>query len=651
MKGSIIFNNLSDLIFFDVDEELSDHLQKLALKDGLLEVLPFRASDGAVEKNVVMQLFSPLIASYKVMQAQFGNKYKYIESEDGVLLVFDEVLNYIVINICLKEENLAETQKKLSLFLTFLEMLYGPCVYMIKNDIPSCLVKTSRSFLLSKVISKWENMKKEQQMFLVEVLLWERLIINQDITASCINLLQEILERTRQSHKGVTYSHAFALVDTKLLALYSSRNSEQLPKENLLQLILVVQALRTANPAEQVDSDDEFFIPISSALSDQDEMLNVNKSSIKKKSKVFTQSLLLFIKSQTGSLVPHVLYAVEVTPIITIVLLCELTPHVRTSSLISTLIVSFDNLQCSRHQSYDSKTSFQSLEKDVKSLIDAIWKSKDVKEKEKQVKKIIIRWEQLKQCELEQFIYTSKDNFLNPRLDSALSSMCELLQNLFEELVANHCFDYEANTWTAEYQNTLSLIQKLSMKRMSDFSDFLEVKAVQNLTIASYITEFPGLLHFIYVDRNCDYLIAPAISPRKKHLNEKYSLKKKIWKMIEVGRRYLDGINKFCCLWKDEDLYYFYTIWFENSTGKIIKPFVYPDTKKFPLKGILCGNFYKRLVKECFPKLGYEQILCYELFCVHLATTPADVIIDHSRRLCSQLWDFTGAYQASLDLL
>lgn len=44
-----------------------------------------------MDKNIVMQLFSPLIASYKVMQAQFGNQYKYIESEDGILLVFDEV--------------------------------------------------------------------------------------------------------------------------------------------------------------------------------------------------------------------------------------------------------------------------------------------------------------------------------------------------------------------------------------------------------------------------------------------------------------------------------------------------------------------------------------------------------------------------------
>lgn len=45
-----------------------------------------------------MQLFSPIIASYKVMHVQFGNKCKYIESEDGVLLFFSEVSVIFLLN-------------------------------------------------------------------------------------------------------------------------------------------------------------------------------------------------------------------------------------------------------------------------------------------------------------------------------------------------------------------------------------------------------------------------------------------------------------------------------------------------------------------------------------------------------------------------
>lgn len=39
--------------------------------------------------------------------------------------------------------------------------------------------------------------------------------------------------------------------------------------------------------------------------------------------------------------------------------------------------------------------------------------------------------------------------------------------------------------------------------------------------------------------------------------------------MVSVGRRYLDGVNKFCCLWKEGDLYFFYTIWFEDALASI----------------------------------------------------------------------------------
>lgn len=39
--------------------------------------------------------------------------------------------------------------------------------------------------------------------------------------------------------------------------------------------------------------------------------------------------------------------------------------------------------------------------------------------------------------------------------------------------------------------------------------------------------------------------------------------------MVSVGRRHLDGVNKFCCLWKDGDLYFFYTIWFEDALASI----------------------------------------------------------------------------------
>ncbi|XP_035228315.1 Hermansky-Pudlak syndrome 1 protein homolog isoform X2 [Stegodyphus dumicola] len=622
MKGIIMFDNLNDLTFFDVDEELSQHVQYLASKDGLLEFSSFKNSDGIVDKNVIMQLFSPLIASYKVMQAQFGNKYKYIESEDGVLLVFDEISNYIVISICDNEEKLEEIQQELSLFLILVQMFFGPSLHMIKNDLSECSGKITKSELIAQTLTKYRILKLEQQMFLIEAI--ERLIINQEITAMCINLLQEILEKIRHTHKDGVYSHAFALVDTKLLALYSSRNSGQLSKETLLLLILIVQVLKNGSSSEeQTDDtarnlDDEFFIPISTSAAKINLLTEGKKvtSSWKKnkhvgnrsdKIKTGAYSLLVYLKSRPGLLVPHILYAIEVTQKITLVILNELSNQGMVSSYIASLIRALYNLQ-SHPLARTKYGSFDVLETEFRSLVDAIWKMKMLDEKEKYIKKIVVKWEQLKQCEIESFFQMSKESNLNPRLDSAISSLCELLRLLFEEIIANPCQKYEEITHNSEHQEVLIHLQKLGIKRLNDVADFLEVKAVQNITMSSYITEYPGLIHFIYVDRTCDCLIAPSIFMKKGRPNGAASLKKKIWKMVTFGRKYIDGVNNFCCLWKDDDLNFFYNVWFEDSTGRLIKPTSYPNLKKFPAKGILCGNFYKGLLLQSKIIIGVKKI-------------------------------------------
>ncbi|GFT16539.1 hermansky-Pudlak syndrome 1 [Nephila pilipes] len=626
MKGIMIFDNLNDLIFSDVDADLSKHIQKLAMKDGLLEGSFFGTIEQEMDKNVVMQLFSPLIASYKVMQAQFGNKYHYIESEDGILLVFDEILNYIAVSICRKDETLDVVQKELSLCLIIVEMLYGPSLHMMKNDISVCCEKFSRSDLVALIIDKWRILNMEQQMYLVEAV--ERIIINPDITAMCINLLQEILEKIRHTHSDRTYSHAFILVDSKLLALYSSRNSGQLPKETLLILTVIIQVLKYSPSPSKVEEEkrkameDEFFIPISPNDLKRNQLKEdkKSKSSLKnmvesneertEKLKPGSHSLLIYLKSRSGSFVPHILYIIEITPKISLAILNELTAYGTISSSIASLVKQLNNLQY--HPLARSPIgSFEAFEIEFRNLIDAIWKSKISIEKEKHMKKLVSKWEQLKQYELEAFFQMPKEKTTNPRLESGLSSCSDLLKTIFEECIAIPCLKMEESTQNTECQEVFKIMQKICVKRLTDVADFLE----------------------------------------KGHLNGVPSLKQKIWKMVSVGRRYIDGVKNYCCVWKDEDLYFYYNIWFEDSTGRAIKPTVYPNLKNSSKKGIICGNFYKKLIQECFPGASYDHIMCYEFFCAHLESTPMETIVDHSRKLCTQLWDFNGAYRTSLDLL
>ncbi len=65
----------------------------------------------------------------------------------------------------------------------------------------------------------------------------------------------------------------------------------------------------------------------------------------------------------------------------------------------------------------------------------------------------------------------------------------------------------------------LETVRQKVQRDTVDFWDFLKVKASRNttlgakntLTIDKYLEEFPGLVHFIYVDRSQHYVTMPAL--------------------------------------------------------------------------------------------------------------------------------------------
>ena len=57
----------------------------------------------------------------------------------------------------------------------------------------------------------------------------------------------------------------------------------------------------------------------------------------------------------------------------------------------------------------------------------------------------------------------------------------------------------------------VSEISTLVEERLLEFSEFLSVKAQRNLSVASYLEEFPGLVHFIFVDRAVGTVTAPDL--------------------------------------------------------------------------------------------------------------------------------------------
>lgn len=667
-----MFNCLNDLVFLKTDDEFSKHLQNLASRDGLTENNLYDGASRDADKDIVMQIFSPLIASYKVLQSQFGNRLRTIECEDGVLLSFSEIMNYIVIAVSHNEnESIEAAEHHVSVFTVLVKMVYGPALHMVDEEISMPGNRCTRAQILSDLVDKYITFRSEQQQFLVEAV--ERLLINQEITATCVTLLQDALHKIRSLHKDQMFSHSFLLIDTKLLALYSSRNANPLCKKELLLLILLSEVLKSSSSAKRKKSkifgkvklspkddrieSEQFFIPSPTkirVIGDRDHEKNWEEHTSAKKNHVNEQdviiSMLVFLKSRAGVIVPHVIYFIHVFHRVTLVAVSEVSERGVLSSCIASLLEMLHNLY---YQPLIKPYShlYESLDSAFASLINAARKIKLPEDEDQHIRKVVIKWEQLKQCGLEEFLQNSQDHSVPPRMYSIISSMCEVLKTAFAEVIFRPCLSFEGSLQDLSSEQSFLPIQKLAQKKLKDIVEYLKVKAEQNVTMSTYMTDFPGLIHFIYIDRSSDCVISPTVVTKKGHLNGTTSLKQKVWKMVEFGHRYVDGATKFCCMWKEIDLQYLYNIWFEDSSGRPIKPVVYPDLQDFPSKGILCGNFYRKLIEECFPAASYEHICCYELFCIHLESASPATVWEHSRRLSTILWEYSGAYRTSMDLL
>ncbi|KAG8224327.1 hypothetical protein J437_LFUL004283 [Ladona fulva] len=185
---------------------------------------------------------------------------------------------------------------------------------------------------------------------------------------------------------------------------------------------------------------------------------------------------------------------------------------------------------------------------------------------------------------------------------------------------------------------------------MAPFSDFLKSSTRASLTINKYLEEFPGLVHFIYVDRSTHRVTAPSLDFSSQ---ETITLtKRKIWGMVDFSREHLVE-GHIAIMWKDNTFNYAYFLWFEDNYGSPLKVKVFPSStlKQFPIPGILCGDFYSKLIEECFPKMSPSKIHCYELYCIHLGLATASCVLEHSRRLAATVWEVTGTSNNPIDVL
>ncbi|XP_042290334.1 Hermansky-Pudlak syndrome 1 protein [Thunnus thynnus] len=673
MKGLLIASESAEVLFHWTDPEFQQNIQEkygAAQEEG--QGLP------AFEDSI-STLFAPIIISCSTMVDRLGDSYTCFTTENNhiyVLHQFDEFL-YIAVNGD-GEEGEDDLNRKIYVMKKMIEVIFGMVTLsgnLLRKELrPQDTEQRARLWKhLQSLLETYNHLRENDQSFLVEAV--ERLI-HPTLCEQCIEFLERRLVQQLNSsveRAGEEVLHAFILVHTKLLAFYSSRNASSLATSDLLTLIIMAQNMYPSNidlddpGPEDVESTsgsgpESFYTPEPSPT-DRDSSGSENP--VRGSTPVFEfvdpdiqmaedslqtlevpppdpstpRRVFLEVSQKEGlyPMMPHSMYCLPLWPGITLVLLTKI-PTSAVAISVYTFLEAFAKLEkrLNEGQEGSSATRGQPTIQDIRSKLDKFIKALGPSE---------IQSAQL------QNVWTEFKNRAfargGPGFNKDLIPWCK---NMKTQLcgVYRQCFFIDSGLADIPRQLSPSLqerAQSMVQEKLMDWKDFLLVKSKRNITMVSYLEEFPGLIHFICVDRSTGQMIAPSLNITERTTSElgkgpvAQFIKSKVWSLVSTTRRYLQKGYSTVTL-RDGDFYFCYFLWFENETGYKLEAGempILPDDSA-PI-GMLAWDYYRKLLRYYSKNHQGEVVKCYELLTVHLGVIPTEIILQHCRQLASKLWE------------
>lgn len=672
MKCLLIASEHAEVLFHWTDSEFQQNIQEqygASQEEG--QGLP------AFEDSI-STLFAPIIISCSTMVDRLGDSYTSFTTENNhiyVLHQFDECL-YIAVNGD-GEEGEDDLRRKIYVMKKMIEVLFGMVTLssnLLKKELrPQDTEQRARLWkYLQGLLDTYSQLRENDQSFLVEAV--ERLI-HPTLCEQCIEFLERrIVQQLNSSveRAGEEVLHSFILVHTKLLAFYSSRNASTLTTSDLLALIIMAQNMYPSNtdlddpgpedvestsgsgpesfytpepsPTDSNSSSEkpvrgstpvfEFVDPDVQMAEDSLQTLEVPPPDPSTPRRVFLE---VSLKEGLYPMMPHSMYCLPLWPGITLVLLTKI-PTSAVAMSVYKFLEAFAKLEKRLSEGHEgsSATRGQPTIFDIRSKLDKFIKA--LGPSEIQSAQLQNMWTEFKNRAFAR-VGPGFTRALIPWCKDMKTQLCGIYRQCF--LIDPGPSDIPRRLSPGLQERAQTMVQE----KLMDWKDFLLVKSRRNITMVSYLEDFPGLIHFICVDRSTGQMIAPSLNVTERSTSElgkgpvAQFIKSKVWSLVSTTRRYLQKGYSTVTL-RDGDFYFCYFLWFENDTGYKLEagdiPHLPDDSAPI---GMLAWDYYRKLLRYYSKHHQGEVVKCYELLTVHLGVIPTEIILQHCRQLASKLWE------------